>query len=113
MMGASTRQDEYIESGGHGSARQGAAAPQGWRASLRRKSGPGSASSGRETPARQARANSGIPATSWGEEEKETKRKILRMGGNNNPLSDDIDTIEDTKEGVHQHHPIQDTLGLL
>ena len=47
------------------------------------------------------------------EVKKETKRKILRMGGNDNPLSDDIDTIEDTKEGVHQYHPIQDTLGLL
>ena len=47
------------------------------------------------------------------EVKKETKRKILRMGGNDNPLSDDIDTIEDTKEGVHQHHPIQGTLGLL
>ena len=47
------------------------------------------------------------------EVKKETKRKIVRMGGNNNPLSDDNNTIEDTKEGVHQHHPIQSTLGLL
>ena len=33
------------------------------------------------------------------------------MGGDNDSLSNDNNTVEDTEEGVYQHHPIQGTLG--
>ena len=34
------------------------------------------------------------------------------MGGDKDSLADDNNTVEDTKDRVHQHHPIQGTLGL-
>ena len=47
------------------------------------------------------------------EVEEEANKNIIRMGGDEDSLSYDHNTVEDTKDRVHQHHPIQGTLGLL
>ena len=46
------------------------------------------------------------------EVEEDTNRDIVWMGGDKDSLSYDNNTVEDTKDRVHQHHPIQGTLGL-
>ena len=47
------------------------------------------------------------------EVEEHAERNIVWMSGDQDPLPDDDHTVGDAEEGVHQHHPVQDTLGLV
>ena len=35
------------------------------------------------------------------------------VSGDQDPLSDDDDAVGDAEDGVNQHHPVQDALGLV